>query len=169
MNQARSEAPPAPAADMASTRRDMRILKALNRRFNHNFVCNDVAAHDGLLHPEFRAVAPSGASVDRASYLRHWATGFDPAVQVYWDMRDEHIAVFGDTALVTASNRWIRVRDGVEVNGMTRYTDVYLRTRGRWLCVLAQMTPLAPEHFPPDDTVVVRYLRGRLELPGAPE
>jgi hypothetical protein len=142
---------------------DLEALRRLNRRFIHNFVTNDVAAHDAILHPAFRAVYPGGVHIERAAYLKSWATGFDPEAIPYWDMRDQRITLAGDTALVGATNKWVRVRDGVETPGMTCYTDVYVRAAEGWLCVLAQLTPVAPEHQPDDGTIVVRYLRGVLQ------
>ena len=142
---------------------DLQALRALNKRFIHNFVTNDVASHDAILHPRFRSITPTGGHIDRAAYLGYWASGFDPDVLTYWDMRDERITLLGDVALVTATNRWVRARGGVDTVGMTCYTDTYVRTSGRWLCALAQLTPVAPENYPGDDTIVVRYLRGVLQ------
>lgn len=153
---------------MNRTESDLDTLRRLNKRFIHNFVTNDVASHDAILHPSFRALYPGGVHIDRAAYLKAWATGFDPAVITYWDMRDQRITLVGDTALVGATNRWVRVRDGAEVVGMTAYTDTYVRTGDGWLCVLAQLTPVTPENHPGDDTIVVHYLRGVLQpTPGA--
>ena len=142
---------------------DLEALRRLNKRFIHNFVTNDVASHDAILHPTFRALYPGGVHIDRAAYLKSWRTGFDPAVITYWDMRDQRITLVGDTALVGATNRWVRVRDGVEAVGMTAYTDTYVRTADGWLCVLAQLTPVAPENYPHDGTIVVQYLAGVLQ------
>ena len=44
-------------------------LKRLNARFIHNFVTNDVASHDALLHPDFTVIQRSAAHVGRAAYL----------------------------------------------------------------------------------------------------
>jgi hypothetical protein len=148
---------------MSNTATDLNTLGDLNKRFIHNFVTNDVPSHDAILHPAFRTVTSVGGHVARGPYLAAWATGFDPDVIVYWDMRDQRITLAGDTAFVTATNRWIRVRDGREVLGMTCYTDTYVRTNGVWLCALAQITPVAPENYPADDTIVVKYLRGELQ------
>ena len=145
---------------MNHTTTDLDTLSALNKRFIHNFVTNDVPSHDAILHADFRALYAAGNHIDRAAYLREWATGFDPQVITYWDMRDQRINVVGDTALVGATNRWIRVRDGVETLGMTSYTDTYVRTGQGWLCILAQLTPVTPVHYPSDDTIVVKYLFG---------
>jgi catechol 2,3-dioxygenase-like lactoylglutathione lyase family enzyme/ketosteroid isomerase-like protein len=142
-------------------------LRALNARFIHNFVTNDVASHDALLHPDFVYMRANGALVDRASYLRDWATGFDADVIPYWDTRDETITLIGPVALVRAVNKHvIRASDGRETTGMSAYTDVYLREGGRWLCVQAQITPVAAEAEPADDAIVNLYIAGKLQEPG---
>ena len=74
-------------------------LRALNARFIHNFVTNDVASHDAILHPRFINIWPTGQRWDRATYLKYWATAFDPEVIVYWDVRDELIPS-------SATSRW---------------------------------------------------------------
>ncbi len=148
---------------MTSNTSTLGELSALNKRFIHNFVTHDVASHDAILHPDFRAIYSAGNHIDRASYLEHWATGFDPEVITYWDMRDQRITVHGDVALVGATNRWIRVKDGVDVLGMTCYTDTYVRVDEKWLCILAQLTPVTAENYPSDQTIVVKYLRGVLQ------
>jgi hypothetical protein len=139
----------------------MSELRALNARFIHNFVTNDVASHDALLHPGFINIWPTGQRWDRAAYLKYWATAFDPKVIVYWDVRDEFITVIGDVALVRATNKHTRRRDGQEVTAMTTYTDTYLFENGAWKCIQAQLTPVAPEHHPADDTIVSVYIEGK--------
>ena len=138
-------------------------LRALNRRFIHNFVTNDVPSHDAILHKDFICITPAGARVDRASYLKAWATGFDPERIPYWDYRDEKIDVFGTTALLRSTNKSIRIVDGKEVVGMTMYTDIYVHEDGRWQCVQAQITPVAPANYPPDSTIVRSYIKGKAQ------
>jgi Domain of unknown function (DUF4440) len=136
-------------------------LRALNARFIENFVTNDVASHDAILHPGFVSIGPNGQRWDRATYLKYWATAFDPTVIVYWDVRDEFITIIGDVALVRSTNKHIRRRDGQEVTGMTTYTDTYLFENGAWKCIQAQLTPVAAEHQPADDTIVSVYIEGK--------
>jgi hypothetical protein len=139
-------------------------LRALNARFIHNFITNDVPSHDAILHKDFICITPAGARVSRADYLEEWATGFDPARILYFDYRDEKIDVFGDTALLRSTNKSIRMRDGVEVTGMTMYTDTYVRENGAWKCIqAAQITPVQPTHYPPDETIVKKYVKGQLQ------
>jgi Domain of unknown function (DUF4440) len=138
-------------------------LRAVNARFIHNFVTRDVASHDALLHPDFINIWPTGQRWDRATYLKYWATAFDPAVIVYWDVRDELITVVGDVALVRSTNKHVRRRDGKDVTGMTTYTDTYLLENGAWKCIQAQITAMAPEFYPADDTIVSVYIEGKLQ------
>jgi hypothetical protein len=82
---------------------------------------------------------------------------------VYWDVRDELITVIGDVALVRSTNKYTRRREGNEVTGMTTYTDAYLFENGTWKCIQAQITAVAPEHYPADDTIVSVYIKGKLQ------
>ena len=138
-------------------------LCALNARFIHNFITNDVGSHDAILHPDFICITPTGARVSRADYLEAWATGFDAGRIPYYDYRDEKIDVFGDTALVRSTNKRVGSKDGVETVGMTMYTDIYVRRDGAWKCIQAQITPVAPAHYPPDDTIVRKYVKGHAQ------
>ena len=138
-------------------------LRALNARFINNFITNDVPGHDAILHDGFICITPTGARVSRADYLKAWATGFDAARIPYFDYRDEKIDVFGETALVRSTNRSVRMNDGVETVGMTMYTDTYVREYGQWKCIQAQITPVAPANYPPDETIVRRYVKGEAQ------
>ena len=135
-------------------------LRWFNAMFIENFIRNDVRAHDAILHPGFVAIGSNGARIDRASYLERWATGFDPQIIIYWDVRDELITLIGNVALVRATNKHVMRRDGREVAGMTTYTDTYLYEDGAWTCIQAQITPVAPEQEPGDDTIITVYLNG---------
>lgn len=70
-------------ANLASTKA-LDDLRAINARFIENFINNDVAAHDALLHPAFIGIRSDGARVGRADYLKAWARGFDPAFIVHF-------------------------------------------------------------------------------------
>lgn len=139
---------------------DAEMLSALNARFIQNFVTNDVPGHDAILHQDFICIGSTGERVDRATYLQRWATGFDPEVIIHWDLRDELITVLGDVALVRATNRHVIRQGGREEDGMTAYTDTYLRGEGGWLCIQAQLTPVAAAYWPEEGTVIGTYIRG---------
>jgi ketosteroid isomerase-like protein len=148
---------------MSTSEHDLAELRALNARFIHNYVTRNVASHDAITHARFVNISPSGRYWGKAEYLKYWATAFDPKVVVYWDVRAERIDVFGDVALVRATNKHIRRESGKDVASMTTYTDTYIREGGRWLCIQAQLTTVAPEFFPGDETIVSRYIEGALQ------
>lgn len=138
-------------------------LRVLNARFIHNFVTNDVPSHDAITHADFVYVSTEGARRGRREYLRRWASGFDPQVIIYWDYRDERIGVFGNVALVWSVNKHVIVSEDEEVAGMTGYTDTYLLDGGAWKCIQAQLVTISPENYPPDKTIVRKYVRGQLQ------
>jgi len=144
---------------------DLQELRSINKRFIHHFITNDVPGPSRLVHERFVCLTARGKRDNRADYLVRWATGFDPEVIVYWDIRDESIDVFGDVALVRSTNKHVVRRDGKDVTGMTMYTDTYLREGGAWRCIQAQSTPVAPEHYPGDETIIRRYVKGVIQDP----
>lgn len=133
-------------------------LSAINAGFIHNFVTNDVARHDALLHPAFVAIQGDGSVLDRAAYLRQWATGYDPGVIARWETRDERITIVGTTALVRSTNVFSVV--GGTGPRASLYTDTYVYDGRRWLCIQAQTTPVQPQHVAPPETLVSAYVGG---------
>ena len=51
----------------------------------------------------------------------------------YWDLRDEHITLLDNLALVSATNKFMELQHGKSTTGMAAYTDVYVNEAGRWL------------------------------------
>ena len=136
-------------------------LRALNARFIHNYVTNDVESHDAMMHPDFICIGPRGIRQNRADYLKQWATQFDPEVVVYWDVRDEVITIIDNVALVRSTNKRTIRQDGKDTTSMSTYTDTYLFQERQWKCIQAQIQALPPESYPEDDTIVSVYIKGK--------
>ena len=134
---------------------DLDRLRELNARFINNFVTNDSASHSKIIHKDFVCITTDGHYINRQEYLNWWAHGFTG--YKYWDYRDENIKIFGNTALVHAKNKYVVVRDGKETEGMSMYTDVYVKENGQWKCVQAQITKVSPENYSGDETIVKKY------------
>jgi hypothetical protein len=146
--------------DYARSPKALTDLKALNALFIHNFITNDVASHEAILHAEFIAIQSDGVRMAREPYLERWKNGFDPEIIPYWDVRDECITVVGDVALVRATNKHVVRRNRTETIGMTTYTDTYLLDGGAWKCIQAQLTPVQPGNEPGDATIISVYING---------
>ena len=142
---------------------DMAQLKALNAKFIHNFVTNDVATHDRIIHEKFQYINSKGKWINRKDYLESWKTGFDPEKIIYWDYRSEKISIIGSTALVRSVNKCIVLNNGIEKTSMTQYTDVYVKENATWKCIQAQITNVTPENYPTDDTIVKQYIKGKIQ------
>lgn len=134
---------------------DLQELKRLNATFIHNFVTNDTISHTKIIHPAFVYITPSGQYVNRREYMNHWLHGFDG--YKYWDYRDERIQIFGTTALVHSTNKYVVVKEGKEINGMSMYTDTYVKENGVWKCIQAQISVVSPQYYPGDETIVRKY------------
>lgn len=141
---------------------DLAQLKAINAKFIHNFVTNDVPSHDKILHEKFIHINSKGQWVDRQTYLEDWKTGFDPEKIIYWDYRDEKISIIGSAALIRSVNKCILLENGIETTGMTLYTDTYVKENGTWKCIQAQITTVDPVNYPGDETIVRKYNKGKI-------
>ena len=139
----------------AAQETDIAELKRLNARFIHNFVTNDTTAHSLIIHKNFVRISSEGQCMGRKEYLDNWAHGFDGFI--YWDYRNEDIRIFGNMALVHSQNKYILAGDGKEITGMSMYTDTYIKEKGQWKCVQAQVSKVAPEYFAGDETIVRKY------------
>ena len=91
----------------------------------------------------------------RKEYLDNWAHGFDGFI--YWDYRKEDIRIFGNTGLVCSQNKYIVMKEGKEISGMSMYIDTYIKEKGQWKCIQAQIYKVAPEYFAGDETIVRKY------------
>jgi ketosteroid isomerase-like protein len=109
-------------------------LTRLNQEYVDAFMNADVAWYRDNLADDFVCIESDGSIIGRDEFLRGAARGPDVANYTLADVR---IRVYGDVALVHATGRFTR-RDGTK--GVSRYTDVYVRTDGRWKAVSAQIT-----------------------------
>ena len=126
---------PATAAETMS-HSDHAILAALNTEYINSVQNSDVKRFDEILSPDFCCSHPDGSLVDRAAFLKQTA---QPVAIRNLRAEDVLIRRMGDTAIIHARTRYTKP-DGAEGSG--RYTDVWMRQDGRWLCVSAHVTRL---------------------------
>jgi len=110
------------------------ILEKLNHDYIVSVQNSDVRRFEEILSEDFLNTNPDGSFVDRAGFLAQIARGATISDLQEHDVR---IRLFGDVAIIHARTTF-RKPDGQK--GAGRYTDVYARRQGRWLCVAAQVT-----------------------------
>jgi ketosteroid isomerase-like protein len=113
---------------------DFDILQQLNRNYVRSVERSDVRWFEENLAEDFLNINADGALVDRAGFLAQIAR---PSTRSNLEPRDVRIRIVGDCAIVNAQTTY-KEADGQA--GARRYTDVWSRQRGRWLCVSAQLT-----------------------------
>lgn len=110
---------------------DLKILQELNRNYVRSAGESDVRWYADNLAEDYLSTNPDGSLSDRAAFLQRMAAPYpnkDP------EAVDVRIRVLGDVALIHSGFR-DRRPDGTIGNG--RYTDIWARRDGRWLCVAA--------------------------------
>ena len=117
----------APAADFET-------LNRLNLAFVRSVETADVAWFDRHLAPDFMNSNPDGGLVDRRDFLAQIARG---AGVSNLEAQDVRIRIVDDLGIIHAKTTY-RKADGEEGTG--RYTDIWSRRVGRWVCVAAHVT-----------------------------
>ena len=113
---------------------DRAALLALNRDYIDAVQNGDVRRFEEILAEDFLCSSPDGSAVDRAGFLAQTAR---PVAIRGLAAHDVAVRIMGDVALIHAATRYVKA-DGT--SGAGRYTDVWARRDGRWLCVAAHVT-----------------------------
>lgn len=113
---------------------DSDILQQLNWQYIRAVQMSDVRWFEEHLADDFFNSNPDGSLVDRARFVAQIAP---PATISNFAAHDVRIRAFGDVAIIHGRTTYTKP-DGRP--GAGRYTDVWMRRRGRWLCVAAHVT-----------------------------
>jgi len=113
---------------------DLEVLEKLNEGYVASVQNSDVRWFDQHLSDDFLNTNPDGTLVDRAGFLAQIAkpqsiTGLEP--------RAVNIRILGDVAIIHAKTVYTKP-DGQP--GAGRYTDIWQKRDGHWLCVAAHVT-----------------------------
>ena len=112
---------------------DLALLQQLNDNYIRAVRVSDVGWFDAHLAEDFLNSNPDGSLADRAGFLAQIAR---PCPVANLRIEDVRIRVLGETAIVHARTLYDKP-DGQA--GAGRYTDVWGRQQGRWLCVAAHV------------------------------
>lgn len=112
---------------------DLETLTTLNDDYIRSVQESDVKWFGEMLTEDFLNTNPDGSLVDKAGFLRQIAP---KAAISNLKCHDVKVRVMGDFAIIHARTSYIKP-DGQPGGG--RYTDIWARRGGRWLCVAAQV------------------------------
>ena len=112
---------------------DLKILTALNDDYIASVQNSDVKRFDEILADDFLNTSPDGSLLDRAGFLKQIA----PKARISnLACHDVNVRVMGEFAIIHARTTYT-LPDGRQGNG--RYTDIWAKRDGKWLCVAAQV------------------------------
>ena len=114
--------------------RDLDTLEELNRGYIRSVRESDVRWFDEHLAADFMNTNPDCTFIDRTAFLAQIAK---PCTVANLDVEGVRIRILGDTAIIHARTTYRKLNGEA---GAGRYTDIWMRRDGRWLCVAAQVT-----------------------------
>jgi uncharacterized protein (TIGR02246 family) len=134
----RSANRPVPAAWKGRDRTgdDASLLRALNESYVKAFREADVAWYGAHLAPDYVMVSSDGALWDRAAALSRFAQPTFATAMRSFPVDKVTVRRFHDVALIHAENAY-QLKDGRK--GVSRYTDIWHKQDGRWLCIAAHI------------------------------
>jgi len=113
---------------------DPETLRELNQGFIRSVRTSDVEWFDRNLAGDFLNSNADGTLVDRSAFLRQIAA---PCPVANFDVEDVRIRILGDAAIIHGRTTYTKP-NGQAAAG--RYTDVWVRQAGRWVCVSGDVT-----------------------------
>jgi len=113
---------------------DRATLEKLNHKYVKSVQDKDVAWFDENLSRDFMNTASDGSLADRKAFLDQIrkGTGVSKISE-----EDVLIRIVGDTAIIHAATAFTT---DAGTSGRGRYTDIWSKQNGRWLCVAAHVS-----------------------------
>jgi ketosteroid isomerase-like protein len=121
---------------MSTVATDLDALHTLNHEYIASVQRGDVRRFDEILAAEFYCSNPDGTLINREGFLVQTSR---PVTIRNLQAHDVLIRLFGDVAIIHARTTYTLPDGG---HGAGRYTDVWARQHGSWLCVSAHVTRL---------------------------
>lgn len=113
---------------------DLETLRQLNDGYIRSVAHSDARWFEEHLSDDFLNSNPDGTLVDRTGFLAQVAR---PLAVSDLGCEDVRIRIVGETAIIHA--RTVYRKPGGE-RGAGRYTDIWQRRQGRWVCIAAHVT-----------------------------
>jgi uncharacterized protein (TIGR02246 family) len=132
--------PAQPAQQSTLTRAEQEVRK-LERQWLDAYEQNDPEAMDRIVADDFTITFPNGAMQSKPQLM---AMVRAPRQASQPDMRfhteDVRSRAYGDTVILIGRVVTEYVRDGKAVTERSRYTDTYVRRKGRWQVVASHLS-----------------------------
>lgn len=116
-------------------------LEAVEEAFNRAVISNDIAEIAACISEDWVLVTPEVGPVPRERFLQAVSQGILSHDTMTKDIG--RVRVYGEVAVVTGRGRNTGLYKGEPISADEWVTDIYVRTDGRWICVLTHLTPVS--------------------------
>lgn len=113
---------------------DRANLERLNREYVRSVQERDVAWFEENLSANFMNTASDGSLADRKTFLSQIGKGTGVSKIAEEDVT---IRLLGDTAIIHAATAFVTDAGAA---GSGRYTDIWQKQSGRWVCIAAHVS-----------------------------
>jgi ketosteroid isomerase-like protein len=113
---------------------DKETLEMLNQEYVRSVQDHDAAWFDANLSADFMNTASDGSIAGRETFLSQIAKGTGVSKIAEEDVL---IRILGDTAIIHAATSFTTDSGA---SGRGRYTDIWQKQNGRWLCIAAHVS-----------------------------
>ena len=100
----------------------------------------DTSSSERYLADKYVFTGPDGLSMGKAQSIEDLKSGNLKLQAASLD--DPKVQVYGDTAIVTYSSNDKGTYKGKDISGKTRWTDVFVKQKGRWMIVASHGSPV---------------------------
>lgn len=116
-------------------------VRRLDREITVATWAGDPVWFEEHLADEYILVTPNGALKTKRDVIRELST---PGLKMEpYEPMEVHVRMYGDSAVVTGRMLQRFVLGGIRYANDLRYTDVYVKRRGRWMIVSAHASAVA--------------------------
>jgi uncharacterized protein (TIGR02246 family) len=120
---------------------DKQELTRIETAFAEALAKNDPAAFRALITDDWKVVLGEGSVMTADQILNPLKEG--KLKFSSFTVEDLDIRIYADAAVVIGTNHTKGEWDGQEFTGKSRFTDVFIRTDGKWRCVSSHSTDIA--------------------------
>ncbi len=120
---------------------DAEDVRRLDREITVATWAGDPVWFEEHLADEYVLVTPNGAIKTKRDVIRELST---PGLKMEpYEPMEVHVRMYGDSAIVTGRMLQRFVLGGIRYANDLRYTDVYVKRKGRWMIVSAHASAVA--------------------------
>ena len=133
-------------ATSSTTDTDEQMITKSQKEWATALVNRDFSVIDRVVAPEWRITLPDGTVSTKAQMDTDMKTG--ALVIESFRIDDLNVRIDGNTALAFGLETEKSSYKGEDTSGQYRYTDVYVKRDGKWVCVATHMSKVTGHEMP---------------------